>query len=247
VGGSAPITYTYAWLRCNDAGLACVLIPGATAKGYTIAGDDRGHRLGVMVTGRNGSGSTAATSAATEVVSEGGPSTTTTTTTLPGLAEICGNCRDDDGNGLVDDLDPACCPDPLPLLVRRVRVRTGAGGAARARLQLRLDLDRSFAAADPTVGPVSVQLGDGDGPVLCTSLAPWRRSGRRFRHRGAGAGVTSGVLRTRRRKVVFAVAGRHVDLATLSPPELTVAVRVGPRCAQSRATLVQKGRRLVGP
>src|SRR5262249_50766266 len=34
----------------------------------------------------------------------------TTTTTLPGSArEICGNCVDDDGNGLTDLEDPACC------------------------------------------------------------------------------------------------------------------------------------------
>jgi hypothetical protein len=34
----------------------------------------------------------------------------TTTTTLPAPAEICGDCVDNDGNGLTDLEDPACCP-----------------------------------------------------------------------------------------------------------------------------------------
>ena len=62
------------------------------------------------------------------------PSTTTTTirvtttTTLPkatATAEICGNCVDDDGDGLTDFEDPACCADRqiFPMAIDTGRIR----------------------------------------------------------------------------------------------------------------------------
>ena len=53
----------------------------------------------------------------------------TSTTTLPGVtaqvAEICGNCLDDDRDGLTDFEDPACCSDRqlFPMTVDTGRIR----------------------------------------------------------------------------------------------------------------------------
>jgi hypothetical protein len=169
----------------------------------------------------------------------------TTTTTLP-PAEVCGNCRDDDGNGLVDDLDPACCADPLPLRIRPGRIAAGRHAGSRS-FRLRLDLAPRFAAADPRTGPLSLAVAGSRGAAVCTTIDAWQRRAGRFRHHGAGSGITNAVLTAGHAKVTFVARGRHADLTTLSPPELTVAVRVGTWCARGRASLVRRGTRLVTP
>lgn len=69
--GTAPITYTYQWLRCNREGDSCGGISGATEDNYTPTGADVGRTLRVRVTGRNAQGSGTATSDQTAVVSQG--------------------------------------------------------------------------------------------------------------------------------------------------------------------------------
>ena len=66
--GSAPITYTYQWRRCDAEGDGCADIDGATAAGLDLGPDDTGHTLRVVVTASNGSGQDDATSAASDVV-----------------------------------------------------------------------------------------------------------------------------------------------------------------------------------
>lgn len=60
--GSAPITYTYEWRRCEPAGTpsSCVPIPGAVADSYTPVAADIGSALRVWVTGTNPAGSAVA-------------------------------------------------------------------------------------------------------------------------------------------------------------------------------------------
>jgi hypothetical protein len=71
--GAAPITYAYAWLRCDANGATCVPIPGATAKTYLAATGDIGATLRVKITASNASGSTTTTSVPTGVVAVGVP------------------------------------------------------------------------------------------------------------------------------------------------------------------------------
>jgi hypothetical protein len=66
--GTPPITFTYQWLRCDAAGNACVVIPGATGRNYTPRSADVGHTLRVVVTASNGVGSASAKSIPTEPV-----------------------------------------------------------------------------------------------------------------------------------------------------------------------------------
>jgi fibronectin type 3 domain-containing protein len=72
-GGNAPITYTYAWGRCNSSGAACAAIAGATAHTYTLVSADVGHTLRATVTATNAAGSGQATSGATAVIVVGAP------------------------------------------------------------------------------------------------------------------------------------------------------------------------------
>lgn len=69
--GTAPITYTYQWRRCNPGGQACADISGATDETYTVAGNDVGRTLRVRVTARNAVGSDTETSNQTSVVQQG--------------------------------------------------------------------------------------------------------------------------------------------------------------------------------
>ena len=71
--GNAPITYAYQWQRCDANGNSCQGIGGATAPTYKATSADVGHRLRVVVTGRNAYGAGTATSAATSPVTAAAP------------------------------------------------------------------------------------------------------------------------------------------------------------------------------
>jgi hypothetical protein len=55
--GRQPISFSYAWLRCNNAGGECGAIAGASGRSYRLTSSDVGHRMRVNVTGRNAIGS----------------------------------------------------------------------------------------------------------------------------------------------------------------------------------------------
>jgi hypothetical protein len=74
--GSAPITYTYEWRRCNAAGASCAAIPGATAQSYIVQTADAGSRIVLAVTAKNVAGTATAVSPPTDVI-------TVSTTTPP--------------------------------------------------------------------------------------------------------------------------------------------------------------------
>src|SRR4051794_1131010 len=68
----SPTGFTYQWDRCDAAGdrQNCTGIAGATAKTYTVAKADVGHKLRVRVTATNADGSATKDSAGTGVVSD---------------------------------------------------------------------------------------------------------------------------------------------------------------------------------
>ena len=55
--GAAPITFTYAWSRCDTTGAACAPITGATNKTYVLAAADIDKTLRLAVTAKNTLGS----------------------------------------------------------------------------------------------------------------------------------------------------------------------------------------------
>ena len=69
--GTAPITYTYLWRRCDNTGAGCADTT-TTAADYLLTSADVGSTLRVVVTGTNGNGHASATSAASLVISSAG-------------------------------------------------------------------------------------------------------------------------------------------------------------------------------
>ena len=90
--GTAPLLYSYQWLRCGadggqSTGVGCPAISGATGTQYALAAADLGQRLRVQVTARNTLGTATATSNAAALVQAAGstpaPSPPPPTETLP--------------------------------------------------------------------------------------------------------------------------------------------------------------------
>lgn len=87
--GTAPITYTYQWLRCSSTSvMSCSTISGATGESYVLGVDDGGYSMRVRVTATNVAGSVTETSAATSEVPNVGPPTMTLAPTVTGIAEV---------------------------------------------------------------------------------------------------------------------------------------------------------------
>src|SRR5262249_49318725 len=88
----------------------------------------------------------------------------------PAATEICGNCIDDDGNGLTDFEDPACCQES------RTFAMTVEGGSMSARgtataLQLRTMLADSGLTMDPVAEDIVLQIRPENGTeVLCARI-----------------------------------------------------------------------------
>ena len=71
--GDTPMTFSFAWQRCDSAGGSCSAISGATDQTHTIVSADVGHTMRANVTASNSAGTGSQLSAATAVVSAGPP------------------------------------------------------------------------------------------------------------------------------------------------------------------------------
>jgi hypothetical protein len=85
-------SYTYQWQRCDANGASCAAVVDATSKTYGVRLIDVGNTLRVVVTAKNASGSTGATSAATGVVTAvaggGGVTTPSAGNTAPTVSFV---------------------------------------------------------------------------------------------------------------------------------------------------------------
>jgi hypothetical protein len=75
--GTATITYTRQWKRCNSAGASCTAISGATATTYALTAADVGFTIRASWTATNGVGSATADTAPTVVIAAQPPANTT--------------------------------------------------------------------------------------------------------------------------------------------------------------------------
>ncbi|HLM87302.1 MAG TPA: hypothetical protein VK272_14065 [Solirubrobacteraceae bacterium] len=66
--GEEPVTYSYQWEKCNEAGESCAAIGGATSQTYVLGSGEVGSTVRVSVTAKNSSGQASDASAASETI-----------------------------------------------------------------------------------------------------------------------------------------------------------------------------------
>jgi cysteine-rich repeat protein len=147
----------------------------------------------------------------------------------------CGDCRDDDVNGKVDALDPACAAGALTLSRATV---APAGGHSK------LTLGATAALSGTPSGTGGVVLADGTGPVACAVLGAFQKRGKKYVASGtlAGASLTLSIVKSK-----LTVKGKGLDLPALDDPQLGVGIRVGTQLFAGGGALRPRGPRKVFP
>ncbi len=96
--GVGPLVFTYKWYRCNLAGGACALIPGATSTNYTTGTKDIGHTIGLTLqVGDSTGGAVAYASLLGPIAAAAAALTPTSPPTISGTARAGGELTVDDG------------------------------------------------------------------------------------------------------------------------------------------------------
>ncbi len=171
-----------------------------------------------------------------------------------GPREICGDGVDNDGNGLIDFDDPACCPQTTGLAIRHMLFKP----APRNPRGRNLDLRSRFAVAlpagfDPKTQDTSLQMSDGAGMLFERTITSpnWAAPRARLFRFADQVGTVGGGLYMARFKVkrdgrvVFRAVGRQMGLRATDGREVRVTVRVGNLCAQTITNLRAKRTRRV--
>jgi len=154
---------------------------------------------------------------------------------VPAPREFCGNCIDDDGNGLTDFEDPACCMQSQAFTMTVTRGLLRPRGAT-TRLKLKSLLAKvGLADVNPLKQDVFVQIRPAGGTDVLCAKAPadkfmkmhgafkfWDRH-----HRVASAkGISDIRVKVRRDgSVRFSAVGKRVKFST--PQGGTLQVTVG--------------------
>jgi hypothetical protein len=145
--------------------------------------------------------------------------------------EICGNCFDDDGNGLTDFEDPACCGTTLSGTLTCSSLAP-AGSATQVRLRGVLDIPPDVIAAD--INEVFIQLRAPSGEELLCARVPagdFVKVPRGFDFRDPDGSVTTAqgidqiVVRSQQDQASTGVFGQRADFIT--PPPGPVVVTIG--------------------
>jgi hypothetical protein len=157
----------------------------------------------------------------TGAVASSTTTTSTTSSTKIGLAEICGNCTDDDGNGLVDFEDPVCCGDAPPQAFTLKKVKLRPLGT-RTRLKLKGSVvSVTLGTFPPATKDVYLQLRpEAGGEALCAHIPAAKLIGKKktLKFKDKTGTVTSAQgLKARIRKdgsIRVATKGEQVDFPT---------------------------------
>jgi cysteine-rich repeat protein len=162
--------------------------------------------------------------------------------------EVCGNCLDDDLDGLVDFEDPDCCRGPALDGARLKKLRLKPRRRGGTALRLRAGLGPNASRVEPLRHELVLQARTADGPLLCAhvpagSLRAKRRVFR-FRdpeHRVAAAQSLDTVrLRaTKRGQLRLRAVGKRTPLTMPTPGPLQVTVAaVDPTSGEARCAVM---------
>jgi hypothetical protein len=153
----------------------------------------------------------------------------------PPPAEICGNCLDDDGNGLVDFEDTACCggTPPRPMTIRQASLKPKGNGS---RVALKTIQTVPGLGTAPTARDLFLQIRpDAGSNPFCAHLPAdhVRRKGKTLRFKDprgrlSGAGGLNDLTLTVKRNgtVQLTTRGKQTTLHVPAPGALRVALGV---------------------
>lgn len=177
--------------------------------------------------------------------------------------EVCGNCTDEDRDGLPDVRDPDCAATFAPgLVLERGTLRLSRDEHDDA-VSLRGKLPASAGSIDPPSQGLTLALADDAGSLACFELAPgaaWRRNKngtgwvfRKRRSRVPDADSTEGTVEVRTKgatgELAVDVELRKVDLGDASGGRIQTAIAGGTRGASVTQAWrsAASGRKLVTP
>jgi hypothetical protein len=83
--------------------------------------------------------------------------------------EVCGNCRDDNGDGLIDLFDPDC---PASSLVLERGVLAFVPDSSEDRITLEGNFTSTASSINPPAEGATINITDADGPIACFILPP---------------------------------------------------------------------------
>ena len=89
-GGTLPISYSYAWQRCNSSGASCNHISGTSGETYHLVAADVGHTIRAKVKATNADGSAEEVSAPTGVIANTGSAPAATSQPNPSGSAVEG-------------------------------------------------------------------------------------------------------------------------------------------------------------
>jgi hypothetical protein len=187
----------------------------------------------------------------TEIVAATTTTTSSTTTTTLAGAEVCGNCVDDDGDGLVDLDDPACCGAGA-INARKLKLRVIPKNGLVHFVQLQGLLDTRLPG--PLADDIVLQLSQPDVGTLVCARFPLeklfnRKASHRFDDRKRTVDVAEGFQRAELAKAKgnatnVRARGRLVDLVhfpAVGAARFAVSFEdaAGPHCAAGSFTFKQ--------
>ena len=159
--------------------------------------------------------------------------------------EICGDCLDNDGDGLVDYADPDCC-ESQAMTVKRLVIQKPSARAQGNRLRLKaIYRQETPAGFDPTAQDTSLQLSDAGGLFVCQTIAGthWKsphakKFGFSDRDGSFAGGLATGHFTVKGSgRVLFTTLGRKLTLRSVEGTAVDLTVRVGGQCSHSTNTL----------
>jgi len=169
--------------------------------------------------------------------------------------EICGDCIDNDGDGLVDWEDPDCCEQMIAMQPKRLMLkRPTAKGRNRMRVKA-IYSDFTPVGFDPNQHDTSLQISDGAGQVVCATVPAghWMRpTPRRFSFCDKDGTFAGGLrdgrfVKRKSGRVIFRAVSRKFPNRPIDGTSVRITVRVGNQCSQSTMGLRAKKKALVYP
>jgi hypothetical protein len=150
--------------------------------------------------------------------------------------EICGNCIDDDGNGLTDFEDPACCPQAQTFTMSVTRGRIRPRGANSKLVVHSLLAASGLENVNPLKEDVFIQIRQPGGSEILCAKAPAAKFMRMHgafkfwdrKHQVASARGIQDVkvkVKKKNRNVRFRTFGKKVQFQT--PPHGSLQITVG--------------------